>query len=267
MAMASIMLRIAAVAWMAWVLAGLAWLASGHSGVTLPVPRIVHRAGPVVDVSRLASMNLFGQAPVATAHGEAANAPDTSLQLRLAGVLVNTDAANSSAIVGERSNATAEARVYRINDMLPGGATLAEVYDDRILIKRGAGASEVLRFEKTSLLSGGTPPVVPGLAGNANGVRDMLDNALQSMSTDPEQFLQQMGMKRSAMGYEITAEAPESLRDAVGLQAGDYLLSINGRRLGEPKRDRDVLMALKNSGSAKVEIKRGGQIVTLERKF
>lgn len=267
MAMASIMLRIAAVAWMAWVLAGLAWLASGHSGVTLPVPRIERRASPVVDVSRLASMNLFGQAPVATAQGEAAHAPDTSLQLRLAGVLVNSDAAKSSAIVGERSNATAEARVYRINDMLPGGATLAEVYDDRILIKRGAGASEVLRFEKTSLLSGGTPPVVPGLAGDANGVREMLDSALQSMSTDPEQFLQQMGMKRSAMGYEITAEAPESLRDAVGLQAGDYLLSINGRRLGEPKRDRDVLMALKNSGSAKVEIKRGGQIVTLERKF
>lgn len=268
-AIASRVLRVAAVAWMAWALAGLAWLASGHSGASLPVPKVVHRAAPVVDVSRLAVLNLFGQPPVATAKGEAASAPDTSLQLRLTGVLVNTDAVRSSAIVTERNNPTAAAKVYRINDALPGGATLTEVYDDRILIKRGDGAGEVLRFEKTGLLDGGTPPVAgtPGSKDDGAGVRGMLDNALQAMGTAPEQFLQQMGLKRSSMGYEITAGTPENLRNAVGLQAGDHLLSINGRRLGDPRRDRDVLAALKSSGAAKVEIQRGGQIVTLERKF
>lgn len=261
-------LRVAAIAWMAWTLAGLAWLASGHSDASLPAPKIVRRVAPMVDVSRLAALNLFGQPPVATARGEAANAPDTSLQLRLTGVLVNTDAARSSAIVAERNNPAAATKVYRINDVLPGGAALVEVYDDRILIKRGDGAGEVLRFEKTGLLDGGTPPVagIPGSNDDA-GMRSMLDNALQAMGTAPEQFLQQMGLKRSSMGYEITADTPENLRNAAGLQAGDHLLSINGRRLGDPRRDRDVLAALKNSGSAKVEIQRGGQIVTLERKF
>lgn len=261
-------LRVAAIAWMAWTLAGLAWLASGHSDASLPAPKIVRRVAPMVDVSRLAALNLFGQPPVATARGEAANAPDTSLQLRLTGVLVNTDAARSSAIVAERNNPAAATKVYRINDVLPGGAALVEVYDDRILIKRGDGTGEVLRFEKTGLLDGGTPPVagIPGSNDDA-GMRSMLDNALQAMGTAPEQFLQQMGLKRSSMGYEITADTPENLRNAAGLQAGDHLLSINGRRLGDPRRDRDVLAALKNSGSAKVEIQRGGQIVTLERKF
>lgn len=260
--------RVVAVAWMAWVLAGLAWLASGHSGVPLPAPKIVRRTAPVVDVSRLAGLNLFGQPPVATASGEAASAPDTSLQLRLTGVLVNSDASRSSAIVAERNNPAAAARVYRLNDALPGGATLAEVYDDRILIKRGDGAGEVLRFEKTGLLDGGTPPAAGLAAGSeGGGVRGMLDNALQAMATAPEQFLQQMGLKRSSTGYEITADTPENLRNAAGLQAGDRLLSINGRRLGDPVRDRDVLATLKSSGAAKVEIQRGGQIVTLERKF
>ncbi|MDI1300569.1 MAG: type II secretion system protein N [bacterium] len=268
-AIAGRVVRVAAVAWMAWVLAGLAWLASGHSGVPLPAPKIVRRAAPAVDVSRLAGLNLFGQPPVATARGEAASAPDTSLQLRLTGVLVNSDASRSSAIVAERNNPAAAARVYRLNDALPGGATLAEVYDDRILIKRGDGAGEVLRFEKTGLLDGGTPPVagIPAGSEGGAGVRSMLDNAVQAMATAPEQFLQQMGLKRSSAGYEITADTPENLRNAAGLQAGDHLLSINGRRLGDPARDRDVLATLKSSGAAKVEIQRGGQIVTLERKF
>jgi len=262
-------LRIAAIAWMAWALAGLAWLASGHSGAALPAPKVVRRASPVVDVSRLAAMNLFGQPPVATVQGEAANAPDTSLQLRLTGVLVNNDAAISCAIVAERNNPAAPAKVYRINDALPGGATLAEVYDDRILIKRGDGVSEVLRFEKTRLLEGGTPPATTGLSPNDEGlgVRSMLDNALQAMAASPDQFLQQMGMKRGPKGYEITADTPENLRNAAGLKPGDHILSINGQRLGDPRRDRDVLATLKSSGSARVEIQRGGQIVTLERKF
>lgn len=261
-------LRVAAIAWMAWALAGLAWLASGHSGAALPAPKVVRRAAPVVDVSRLAALNLFGQPPVATAEGEAANAPDTSLQLRLTGVLVNADADKSSAIVAERNNPAAAAKVYRINDSLPGGATLAEVYDDRILIKRGGGEGEVLRFEKTSLLEGGAPPSSSlGIQEAGMGVRNMLDNALQAMAASPEQFVQQMGLKRAATGYEVTADTPEDMRNAVGLQPGDKILSINGRRLGDPRRDRDVLATLKSSGSAKVEIQRGGQIVTLERKF
>ncbi len=257
-------LRVAATAWIAWVLAGLVWLLAGHDGARLPVPDLPQRrTAPEVDVSRLASLDLFGQPPVATATGEAANAPDTSLQLRLTGVFVNNDPERSSAIVAERNNPAAPTKVYRVNDNLPGGATLAEVYDDRILLRRG-GASEVLRFEKTGLL-GATPTPSP-TTGNDNW-RDLLNNAIQSMASAPEQFVQQMGLKTGADGYEITADTPEYLRSAAGLKPGDHLVSINGRRLGDPRRDRDVLTDLQSGGNVKVEIKRGGQMVTLERKF
>lgn len=263
------LLCVAATLWMAWVLAGMAWLISGHDSARLPAPAVtaVRRAAPAVDVSRLAALNLFGQPPLAAAKGEAANAPDTSLQLRLSGVFVNADPEQSSAIVGERNNPSAPAKVYRVNESLPGGATLVEVYDDRILIRRGEGATEVLRFEKTSLLGGDTTAASGRETGNA-GVRDMLSNAVQAMATAPEEFVQQMGLKPGDNGYEVTAQTPESMRNAVGLQPGDHIVSINGRRLGNPRRDRNVLGELQNgSGRVKVEIQRGGQTVTLERKL
>ncbi len=262
------LLRLVATVWMAWVLAGLVWLAGGHDAARLPAPPASERrAAPVVDVSRLAALNLFGEAPLAAAKGEAADAPDTSLQLRLSGVFVNADAALSSAIVAERNNPSAPARVYRVNESLPGGATLAEVYDDRILIRRGAGAAEVLRFEKTSLLGADAAPVSGRTSGNSN-MQDLLGNAVQAMAAAPDEFIRQMGLKPGDNGYEVTAQTPENMRNAVGLQPGDHIVSINGRRLGNPRRDRNVLGELQNgSGRVKVEIQRGGQTVTLERKL
>jgi general secretion pathway protein C len=274
------LLRVVATAWIAWTLAGLLWLAGGHNSARLhPPPPRATRAAPAVDVGQLASLNLFGAAPVATATaGEAANAPDTTLQLRLAGVFVNVDPDQSSAIVAERNNPAAPAKVYHINDSLPGGATLAEVHDDRILLRRGAG-SEILRFEKTGLLEGKGPGTDMGATRpggseddedervSSTDVRSMLGNAIQALTVAPDAFVQQMGLKPGPSGYEITEATPEDLRAAVGLQPGDRILSVNGRRLGNPRQDKDALAALSASGSARVEIQRGGQIVTIERKF
>lgn len=267
-------LRVVAALWMAWTLAGLLWLLSGHSSAPLATPPAPpRREAPAVDVGQLASLNLFGAPPVAVAGGAAANAPDTTLQLRLAGVFVNVEAAASSAIVAERNNPTGPAKVYRINDTLPGGAVLAEVHDDRILIRRGDGATEVLRFEKTGLLDGEKTPAPGGGGVEADdadqpvNVREALDNAITAMGRNPEAFVQQFGLKPGPMGYEITAATPEDLRGAIGLQPGDKILSVNGRRLGNPRQDQDALAALKASGSARVEVQRGGQIVTIERKF
>lgn len=265
MVLISRVLRVFATLWLAWTLAGLVWLAVGRNAANIAAPAPVRRAQPAVDVSRLAALNLFGSAAVVQASGAAATAPDTSLQLRLTGVFVNAAADQSSAIVTERNNPSAPAKVYQVREALPGGATLAEVYDDRILIRRSDGKSEVLRFEKTSLLN--TVDVNTGLPVADNSPRALIGSALQEMASSPEQFLQKMGLKRGSGGYEVTANTPESMRSASGLQAGDKIISVNGRRLGNPLQDQGALMALKNSASAKIEIQRGTQVITLERKF
>lgn len=270
-------LRVGAVLWMAWTLAGLLWLLSGHGSAPLPAPPApARREAPAVDVSQLAALNLFGAPPVAGAGGVAENAPDTTLQLRLAGVFVNVEPERSSAIVVERNNPSAPVKGYRINESLPGGAVLAEVHDDRIVLRRGDGAPEVLRFEKSGLLvddgsraGGGRPAGLEPDDSSADqvDVRAALDNAITAMGRNPEAFVQQFGLKPGPLGYEITAATPEDLRGVLGLKPGDRLLSVNGRRLGNPRQDQAVLQALKTSGAARVEVQRSGQIVTIERKF
>lgn len=265
--------RVLAVLWMAWVLAGLAWLLSGHDDTTLPsLPKAsVKKVAPAIDALRLPTLNLFGQAPVATA--AQANAPDTSLQLRLAGVFVSVDPESSSAIVAEPS--AQSGILYRVNESLPGGATLEAVFEDRILLRRGSGSSEVLRFEKTDLLGGKPSASVPGASGSAlmptaeaaPNVRDLLTEAADAMTKSPASFLQEMGLRAGGRGYEVSGDTPEQVRKAVGLQPGDRLLSVNGRQLGDVQADRQLLNELKNGGTARVEIQRGGQIVTVERKF
>lgn len=268
-------LRVVATLWMAWTVAGVLWLLAGRGSAPLPPPPPAPKrpATPAVDVAQLATLNLFGAPPVVAAGGAAANAPDTTLQLRLAGVFVNVMPERSSAIVAERNNPSAPAKVYRANDSLPGGAVLAEVHDDRIVIRRGDGATEILRFEKTDLLGGGAPAARTSGIEPTNGeadkvdVRAALDSAITAMGRNPEAFIQQFGLKPGPAGYEVTAETPEDLRGVLGLQPGDRLISVNGRRLGNPRQDKEVLQALKNSGAARVDVQRGGQIVTIERKF
>lgn len=265
-----------AVAWIAWVVAGTAWLAGGHDSARLSgaVPAASDRPAPApVDLMKLSSLNLFGQAAVLPAGAVATNAPDTSLQLRLAGVFVSPDPGNSSAIVAEQSQPTG--KLYRINESLPGGATLEAIYEDRILIRRGAGNTEVLRFEKTGLLDGlpaaTTTPRLSGgavpVAAAAPDVRSLLNDAADAMSRSPVSFLQNMGLRVSSRGYEVSSDTPEQIRQAAGLQPGDKLLSVNGQQLGNLRTDRQMLESLRNGGTARVEIQRGGQIVTIERKF
>jgi type II secretory pathway component PulC len=76
-----------------------------------------------------------------------------------------------------------------------------------------------------------------------------------------------MGLKPSAEGYEITASTPENLRSSAGLNPGDKLVSVNGHRLGNPRRDRDVLSDIQSTGSVNIEMKKGGQTITLNSKL
>lgn len=265
-----------AVLWMAWVAAGMAWLASGHDSARLSGDTSsfapVRPASPPVDLMRLASLNLFGQAAGLQTGAVASNAPDTSLQLRLAGVFVSADPENSSAIVAEQSQPTG--KLYRVNESLPGGATLESVFEDRILIRRGTGNTEVLRFEKTGLLDGAPAASAPRLSGGAMpvatgapDVRSLLNDAADAMNRSPVSFLQDMGLRVSNRGYEVSSDTPEQVRQAAGLQPGDKLLSVNGQQLGNLRTDRQILESLKNGGTARVEVQRGGQVVTIERKF
>ena len=96
----------------------------------------------------IAKFNLFGdtsQKPIKAIAIEK-NLPKTKLRLTLTGVLVNqTDA--SALILGPNN----QTEYYRINDELPGGATLKQVYPDRVIVNR-SGRLENLYFVESKPL-------------------------------------------------------------------------------------------------------------------
>ena len=250
----------------AWRMAGLLWLIAGQDQAALAKPTPVSSAAaPVnVDSSRLASFTIF-KAPVIESVSQNANAPDTSLQLKLDGVFASSSQSQSSAIISEQGQGIG--KLYRVGQQVVGGAVLSAVYVDRVLLQRN-GQEEVLRFIKSNLLGGDTPPVVSNpVASQADKARNLLSNAIQRLDSDASSYLNEMGLIASQQGYEITDNTPSHIRRNLGLKAGDRVVRLNGQTLGNVQLDKNLLQQIQQTGRARIEIQRGGQHLTIEQSF
>lgn len=250
----------------AWRMAGLLWLIAGQDQAALAKPTPVSSAAaPVnVDSSRLASFTIF-KAPVVESVSQNANAPDTSLQLKLDGVFASSSQSQSSAIISEQGQGIG--KLYRVGQQVVGGAVLSAVYVDRVLLQRN-GQEEVLRFIKSNLLGGDIPPVVSNpVASQADKARNLLSNAIQRLDSDASSYLNEMGLIASQQGYEITDNTPSHIRRNLGLKAGDRVVRLNGQTLGNVQLDKNLLQQIQQTGRARIEIQRGGQHLTIEQSF
>ncbi len=131
----------------------------------------------------------------------------------------------------------------------------------------------MLRFIKTNLL-GGEPTVVEPVVSNATNkqtqtqARSVLGNALQRLESDPDSYLNEMGLIASnGQGYEITDNVPSHIRRNLGLKAGDKILRLNGQSLGNIQLDKNLLQQVQQTGRARIEIQRGSHHLTIEQNF
>lgn len=92
----------------------------------------------------ISKFSLFGDVNKAISKPKpvAKDLPKTSLKLLLTGVMASGNNANASALIQGPDKQTLN---YRINDELPGGATLKQVYPDRVVLER-SGRLENLVF-------------------------------------------------------------------------------------------------------------------------
>jgi general secretion pathway protein C len=264
-------LMLLATLWFGWRMAGALWLLTGQDHVALNAPVVRQddtHAQPDVDTGRLAGFSIFrAVAAKETGSANTANAPDTSLQLRLDGVFASSDRQRSGAIISEQNQGVG--KLYVPGQSVPGGATLETVFPDRVVLSLN-GSTEVLRFIKTNLLGGDPPPAAaaaPGAADNGGKARAMLSNAIERLASEPGAYLSEMGLASTGEGYEITEAAPANIRRSLGLKAGDRILRLNGQSLGNPQLDRQLLEQVKQSGHVRVEFRRGSQNLTIEQNF
>ena len=69
-------------------------------------------------------------------------------------------------------------------------------------------------------------------------------------------------------GYQVTAAMPSQVRNRLGLEPGDKVLTVNGQTVGNnPTQDAGVLQQVKQAGEAQIEVQRGDQVITIRQQF
>lgn len=121
-------------------------------------------AAPTIDLALITAAQLFGTASAAVK--EPVAAPPVQLDWVLQGVFTGATPALGSAII---MTGQAPARLFQTDETLPGGATLLEVYPDRVLLELGDtvqtlrfpaisdSAAQGLRSMATARATGGSP--------------------------------------------------------------------------------------------------------------
>ena len=208
-------------------------------------------ANPLLEISSIVNAHLFGQ--VAAPQASAANAPQTTMPLVLAGVLAVSDPKKGMAIVGPNAGS---AKLVQVDGNIEGGARLNAVYTDRVLLDRG-GSIEALYLPKSSGAAV-APPVVPPPASAGQRLQNMSQNGtlLNGLARVQAVF---SGSKLT--GYRIFPGGRNSLNafNQLGLRSGDLITAVNGTALDDPNRAAEVMQTLSNAGSASVTINRNGQ--------
>ena len=250
--------------WLCWKLASLFWWV-----VAPPQPMQFDRVelgSQQARVPNISSFALFNEPAATTAQD--------NVNLELQGVLLGYPSYLSSAVI--KLNDTAER--YRVGEII--GSTsyqLAEVYWDHVILRQGNGATREVKFKgldkglyqpiaplSTNNNSKSVPPQTPPAQ---NTAQSALGQAIQQMQDNREQYLKNMGVAGGADGYEISDRTPSALKNTLGLRSGDRILSVNGQTIGPGLSEVQLLEQVRREGHAKIEIKRGDQVMTIQQSF
>ena len=202
-------------------------------------------------VSEITSAHLFGETHSTV---DDANAPQTSVQLILAGVLAVPDPKRGLAIIGPSAGT---AKLYTVGSAVPGGVNLYSVYSDRVLLDRG-GVIESLFLPRKAPLAGLAPASVETLSPGqristlAQGNAAVLGGLVRAQPVF-------VGSKLS--GYRIYPGGRTSVGafTHLGLRPGDLITGVNGTPLDDPARANEILQTLSSLASANLTIQRNGQ--------
>jgi general secretion pathway protein C len=240
------------------------FVTSQNSGLASPVAAHGPVGGPVgparptnanlstLHVSEITSAHLFGETHSTV---DDANAPQTSVQLVLAGVLAVPDPKRGLAIIGPNAGT---AKLYTVGSAVPGGVNLYSVYADRVLLDRG-GVIESLLLPRKAPLAGTLPPAANSLSpGQRLATLAQGNNAavLGGLVRAQPVFV---GTKLT--GYRIYPGGRTSVGafTHLGLRPGDLITGVNGTPLDDPARANEILQTLSSLASANLTIQRNGQ--------
>lgn len=127
------------------------WFESQGEPISRPVSLATVTPAPSAQVlaKQIANWHLFGHAQSVRLTSAPTVAPETKLNLVLSGVIAYDRQKDAVAIIA--NGVKAAEKSYGIGDSLPGGASLKEIYGDRVIIEyRGRVETLTLHRKKLS---------------------------------------------------------------------------------------------------------------------
>jgi general secretion pathway protein C len=265
--------------------ARLAWHLDGHTSVLptpLPAPASTPEQPASRDIGRIIALAPFGSA-AAPEPAPDTDAPAARLNVRLRGVLVDPDPAQSRAFL-QVANAT---DVYRIGDPVEA-AELVAINADTVTLSTEGGL-RVIGFGG-ELDDDGTPAqaepeeapaaqndpfarlaaaIVPGQgsidlreAPPPETTEQYIDLWRERITANPQAAMDTVGVELVENGYRIKSD-PNIGVTLAGLKPGDVVTRLNGQTVGDLDSDRKLYDEVAASGIARLEVLRDGQALLL----
>lgn len=212
---------------------------------------------------QISQLNLYGIAnsqPVEAKPIKPISAPVTKLNLKLNGVFAAEPKENSLAII---STSSRDETLYAVDENLPGGAILREVYQDRVIIER-SGQLETLLLPKEELKITNEPTRQDTPLLSEQVLRSSPKELRKQILQDPSQLPKVMAtvphyQNGRILGYKLKMKKHHGLLQQYGLMENDVITHVNGIALNNPSNGFKVLQQLTNATSINVDILRNGQ--------
>lgn len=252
-----------------WLLAALVW-------ALMPVPEAARwqpvpanppakaRSKPAASiVDELIAAKLFGEAAEVGPNGQAAEAPDTRLNLNLLGILAGASKESRALIAPDNG----EEKPFSIGDMVVSGTKLEAIFPDRVILVR-SGKYETLRLNKDAPSKATTyNPAESAAAPNA-GTTAMLGKIRDEIMTDPTKAANYLRVQPASVngqlkGYRIYPGREREAFKELGLRPGDLVTSVNGIQLDDTQKALQLLSDLGQATAVSLTIERGGQVQSL----
>ena len=266
-----------------WWLAQLTWrvLTPADTVVTAPAQTAQRSRATTIDVSALQALNIFGdRAAEATSINQAAiDAPETTLNVRLVG-LVASDRPELSAAIIEQGGSQ---QTYIIGERIANSrASVEQIFPDRVLLDNG-GRREVLYIEgldaaEAQLRMRPANTVTPGSSGPSHSTQHVqvevpnnpdVAQAVAGVRDDPSTILEIINISplregQRVIGYRLLPRESTELFAALGFQAGDVAVAINGFDLTDAGQALAAVNELEDATRAIIQVRRNNELVDLE---
>ena len=219
-----------------------------------------------VDLAQLQQLPIFGrqQAGTQTHVNEYANAPKTSLNVRLVGVSASSRPERSAAIIEQAGKQS----TYIVGDTIGRSrVSVEQILADRVILDNG-GRLETLQLEDI----GEDRPAL-SLVVESSGKTDANEpketaNALQRVKQDPGQLLDYVSItpvleQGSLQGYRLSPGNQADIFYQAGFQEGDLAVAINGYDLTDMQQASELSSQLQDATEANVTVLRNGERIEL----